>query len=102
MKPLFIPLKSEFYDAFKAGTKDTEYRLYGQRWNEKTCPVGRAVTLSKGYGKQNRMHGTITKFWVSAQPTRTPAWDQCYGKQAGTAACITIALSHPNPDSSPK
>lgn len=31
MKPLFIPLKSEFYEAFCNGTKDTEYRPYGQR-----------------------------------------------------------------------
>jgi len=38
MKPLFIPLKT------------------------KTCTVGRAVTLSNGYGKQERMTGTVKSF----------------------------------------
>lgn len=62
MKPLFIPLKSEHYNAFKSGIKTEELRRYGPRWNHKTCLVGRRVTLSKGYGKQNRMQGVIWKF----------------------------------------
>ena len=62
IKPLFIPLKTKYYEAFEQGRKDEEYRLYGSRWNEKTCYIGRAVTLSKGYGKQNRLKGTITGF----------------------------------------
>ena len=62
MKPLFIPLKSEYYEAFKNGEKTEELRLYGPRWNHKTCIIGREVVLSKGYGKQNRMKGRIWKF----------------------------------------
>ena len=27
-KPLFIPLKREYFEAFEAGTKDTEYRRH--------------------------------------------------------------------------
>ena len=61
-KPLFIPLKTEYYEAFIAGTKNTEYRRYGRGWNEKTCEVGREVVLSKGYGKQNRRVGVIISF----------------------------------------
>ena len=45
---LFIPLKTAYFEAFRAGTKTVEFRLYGPRWNERTCPVGRSVVLSKG------------------------------------------------------
>ena len=61
-KPLFIPLCAEPYEAFESGTKRHELRPYGPRWTEKTCIVGRAVTLSKGYGKQNRLQGVIRSF----------------------------------------
>lgn len=61
-KPLFIPLKTEFYEAFELGIKTEELRRYGPRWNEKTCEVGRTVVLSKGYGKQQRMQGKILRF----------------------------------------
>lgn len=62
IKPLFIPLKTEYFEAFKAGTKTQELRAYGNRWNEKNCFEGRTVILSKGYGKKSRMYGTVTKF----------------------------------------
>ena len=90
--PLFIPLKSEFYAAFIAGTKITEYRRHGPGWNAKTCQVGRRVVLSKGYGKAHRVTGTIIAFTVSAEPTKTDAWRKCYGDASGEAACITIRL----------
>ena len=61
-KPLFIPLKTEYFDRFADGTKTYELRLYGPRWNEKTCAVGREVILSKGYGKQHRLRGQIFSF----------------------------------------
>lgn len=62
MKPLFIPLKTEFYDAFARGDKHSELRLYGPRWNERTCTPGRQVILSKGYGKQHRLNAVIDEF----------------------------------------
>lgn len=58
-KNLFIPLKTEYYNAFLNGNKDAEYRLYGKRWNEKTCYRNRPVILSKGYGKANRLKASI-------------------------------------------
>ena len=61
-KPLFIPLKTEFYEAFKNGSKTEELRRYGPRWNHDTCLIGRHVILSRGYGKQNRMSGVIWFF----------------------------------------
>lgn len=87
--PLFIPLKTEYYEAFKWGTKTVEYRRYGPRWNKKTCYVGRAVVLSKGYGKQDRVHGTIIGF--QRRFVSNPAWLDCYG-EPDYAACIRIKV----------
>ena len=61
-KSLFVPLTGRYYDAFATGTKTEELRLYGPRWNENTCRLGRAITLSKGYGKKHRLRGRIWKF----------------------------------------
>lgn len=61
-RPLFIPLRLEHFEAFERGDKRSELRAYGRRWNERTCPVGRAVTLSCGYGRARRLHGRIWQF----------------------------------------
>ncbi|WP_374584429.1 hypothetical protein [Ideonella dechloratans] len=92
MKPLFIPLKTEFFTAFERGEKKTEFRPYGARWNERTCQVGRKVVLSHGYGKRRRLSGHVIRFEVSAEPTKSTAWHACYGERAGLAACIHIEL----------
>ena len=88
-KSLFIPLKTEYYEQFIDGTKTTEYRQHGPRWNAKTCAIGRRVVLSKGYGKAHRRTGVVTGFEV--QHMDSPSWIACYGKP-GEAACITIKL----------
>lgn len=62
VKPLFIPLNTEHYEAFSNGSKSEELRRYGPRWNENTCAIGRDVVLSKGYGKKHRMTGRVWKF----------------------------------------
>jgi len=93
VKPLFVPLKTEFFRAFQAGTKTVEFRPHGPRWNERTCAVGRPVVLSHGYGKHERLTGVVSGFTVEAGPTQTEAWRKCYGATAGTlAACIAIRL----------
>lgn len=87
--PVFIPLKTEYYEAFCDGSKTVEYRLYGPRWNERTCQIGRRVTISKGYGKQYRTTGRIVGFekrWMDSGD-----FVEVYGA-AGYAACITIEL----------
>lgn len=61
-KPLFIPLKTEWFEAFERGEKRSELRRYGPGWNERTCRPGRSVTLSCGYGKHRRMTATIAEF----------------------------------------
>lgn len=63
-KPLFIPLKKEYFKKFENGTKllNSEFRPYGPRWNEVSCRPGRAVTLSLGYGKHRRLKGVVKSF----------------------------------------
>lgn len=62
-KPLFVPLRKEWFEAFASGTKQEEWRQYGRRWNEKTCRMGRPVTLSLGYSGA-RLAGVVTSFRV--------------------------------------
>ena len=58
-KPLFIPLKTEYFEAFESGEKEAEIRRYGARWNTDTCYAGRRVVLSCGYGKARRLKGFV-------------------------------------------
>lgn len=94
-KPLFIPLKAEYYEAFEKGEKNTEYRPYGARWNERTCAPGRTVVLSYGYGKKRRLTGRVESFRKHTTPSELPGWTACYGDRSDTAACIGIALDTP-------
>ncbi len=72
MKPLFIPLRREWYEAFASGSKTHEWRRYGPGWNERTCTIGRPVTLSLGYSGA-RLHGVITSFAVEPAPSAAAA-----------------------------
>lgn len=100
MKPLFIPLKTEFFEAFENGTKDTEYRRYGNRWNEHTCKVGREVVLSHGYGKKRRLRGVVVAheavYAAFLPDDARNTWEKCYGEAKGVASCIRVALMGPN------
>jgi len=90
VKPLFIPLLGVYYDQFISGEKHTEYRKYGPRWNERTCPVGRKVLLSRGYGRAQRSYGEITwSFKQDSMPWNKPYLD-IYGDVP--AMCIEIKL----------
>jgi hypothetical protein len=60
-RPLFIPLRTEFFEAFKRGEKTAEFRLYGPRWNERVCWPGRRAVLSKGYGKGERLEAVVRR-----------------------------------------
>ncbi len=61
MKPLYIPLRRVYFEAFRLRRKRVEVRRYGPRWNERVCTVGRRVILSCGYSGP-RMFGTIRSF----------------------------------------
>lgn len=95
-KPLFIPLKTEYFDDFKSGIKDIEYRICGPRWNEKTCRVGRAATISKGFGNKDRLSGKVSSF-ERRHATSLPVQAQeaiydCYGTLNREIACIGITI----------
>lgn len=61
-KPLFVPLKTRYFRAFESGTKTVEYRRAGPRWNERSCWIGRPVTLSHGYSG-SRLTARISRTW---------------------------------------
>lgn len=79
MKPLFVPLKTDWFRAFQSGAKTVEFRRYGPRWNETTCVVGRDITLSLGYSGP-RLYGVIRKFHRIASravPEATAIYGDC-------------------------
>lgn len=90
--PLFIPLKREYFEAFERGEKRQEFRPWGPRWNERTCAIGRRVTLSLGYGKARRLTGEIVALLKCDAPQMLPGWRECYGDRAQSAACITVVV----------
>lgn len=99
IKPLFIPLKTEYYEAFANGSKVDELRCYGPRWNEETCKPGREVVLSKGYGKQSRLKGSIWKFKRQHGSlfgsTYKEAIKSIYGTLDIDIACISVTDLEP-------
>lgn len=59
-RPFFLPLKKEYYLKFKSGEQDCEIRPCNHHsWNPKNIYAGRVVTLSLGYGKQDRTEKMI-------------------------------------------
>jgi hypothetical protein len=60
-KPLFLPLSGLWYDEFVSGRKTREIRGMRGQYNTSTVRVGREVIISRGYGKQHRTLGVITK-----------------------------------------
>lgn len=98
-KSLFIPLKTEFYEAFERGEKAQEYRKYGPGWNEKTCAIGRPVVLSKGYGKGARLGGRVASFERRHGSSFTGAAAESIARVFGSCdveiACIGITVARP-------
>jgi hypothetical protein len=95
-RPLFLPLKGEHFDAFKAGTKEVEYRRAGPRWSPAQCFTGRRIILSRGYGRAHRLEGTIEGFsirsWWDVDAWHRRALAACYGETRFDVACIRIRV----------
>jgi hypothetical protein len=62
-RPLFVPLRTQPFERFKRGMKSIEYRPAGGRFHERSCRVGRRVTLSHG-GSGERISKMIAEFRV--------------------------------------
>jgi hypothetical protein len=58
--PMFIPLRRQWFEAFRDGSKRNEWRAYGPRWNRQKCHRGRRVILSLGYSGA-RLRGSVVK-----------------------------------------
>jgi hypothetical protein len=99
MKPLFVPLKTKYFNEFASGEKNEELRAYGHRWNERTCPIGRPVTLSHGYGKKHRLTGVIARFKKQHASTFGSTYREAILDVFGTLdihiACILIIEIEP-------
>lgn len=91
MRPLFVPLKTEHFRAFACGEKQTEYRAYGPRWNERTCIPGRPVTLSHGYSGA-RIDAVVSGFRIVPR-SRAPATAQALYPVAERIAAISVDIS---------
>ena len=73
-KPLWIPLKTEYFIAFERGEKTTEFRLYGGQWCARNCYAGRPVVLGHGYSGR-RLRAVVTGFETQVMDS------QIYGRQ---------------------
>lgn len=85
-RPLFIPLKREWFDAFASGSKTEEWRRHGPRWNASSCAIGRPVVLALGYRGTRRLDGVITGFRVA------PASDAAIAIYGDGTICAVIEI----------
>ncbi len=70
-RPLFVPLRTKWFAAFRDGSKRIEWRAYGARWNRQVAHRGRRVTLSLGYSGARLTGSVVSARRVSA--TNAPA-----------------------------
>ncbi len=61
---LHLPLKREYFDAIKAGTKLFEYRLYNSYWKKRISgkTFGKII-LTLGYPKRNDQSRRLERPW---------------------------------------
>lgn len=59
MKSVFMPLKKQYFEEFRLGLSETEYRRDGGRFRKEMFPVGRRVILSCGYSG-DRLEAIVT------------------------------------------
>ena len=85
-RPLVLVLAFRCFDAFADGSKRVEWRRYSERFNERTCAIGRPVVLHRGYTLR-RLVGRITSFDV--RPA-TKAVAEIYGRDAW---CAVIGIN---------
>lgn len=64
MSKLTLPLKSEYFDAIRDGTKPEEYRLVTPFWKKRL--VGRTydeIVLTKGYPRGDDQERRLSRSW---------------------------------------
>ncbi len=62
---LYLPLKREYFNQIKAGTKEFEYRLYNKYWRSRieNKPFDKIV-LTLGYPKRSDTKRRIERPWL--------------------------------------
>jgi len=70
VRTLFIPLQAGNDDSFFTEIQRPEFRIAGRRWNARNCAPDRPVVLSRGYGKQARLVGSIVAYECKASLLR--------------------------------
>lgn len=96
-RPLFVPLRTAEFEAFERGAKTVEFRRLGPQYNERTCPPGRAVTLSLGYSGR-RLSATIVA--VAIERASQDRGLDTYGPDA-TVIAITLTVTERGPQPPP-
>lgn len=91
-KPLFIPLRTYWFNEFASGDKDTEYRAYGPRWNERTCRVGREAVISHGYSGA-RINRRVAAFLKLTRAESPPSALEIYPNAEFIAAIYLPAVN---------
>ena len=91
MKPLFCPLKKQYFNQFKDGTKSTEYRGYGRQWTERTVIIGRPITLSCGYNGE-RIHGIISSLDIISIGESPVVAQELYSGRYDKICAISITI----------
>ena len=87
-RPMFIPLKREWYEAFARGEKTVEYRLPKGAFAPHHCAPGRPVVLSLGWSGNGRLNARIVAYaLVDATPVTRTIWPD-----ADTVGAITLEL----------
>lgn len=60
---LYLPLKAEYFDAIKAGTKKMEYRLITPYWSKRLGGIFAEIVLTKGYPKRGDRARRLRRPW---------------------------------------
>ena len=77
VKPLFIPLKKEFYDAFRDGSKKWELRGNRGQFKASRIQKGRVARLARGYGYPRLIAKVIDiKTYDSIADIPREIWDE--------------------------
>lgn len=64
MGTLFIPMKAEYFDAIRDGTKKEEYRLVTPFWEKRLLGrVYERIVLTKGYPARHDTSRRIERKW---------------------------------------
>lgn len=86
---LYLPLKREYFDAIKAGTKKFEYRLYNSYWKKRIKgKVFEGIVLTLGYPKRTDNARRIERPWrgCSVEPLTHPQ----FGSRKRTVFAIRV------------